>query len=488
MLDPVDPGPPIGEPPFTLGVASGDPGADRVVLWTAIDRPDERAVVVEIATDPAMASIVGRHTSTAHPDEAMTTRLVASGLRADTEYWYRFLVDGHHSPIGRTRTAPAPGTLPGAELTIGHLSCMRRSDGYWTALADLADAAPDIVVHCGDYVYEADGGPIRPEDRTPPTDLDGYRALWRSYKADPDLQAAHAVAPWLMTWDDHEVENNYQGDDPGDPPDGEAFAAQRAAAYRAWWEFTPTALPAPSPVTTTDLGVHRTIDWGALTRFVLLDSRQYRDDQPCPGDLATDVGPRCDASETVSMLGGAQESWVGEVVHHEATWTTIVNQTVLHQWRFLSGNLLWNLDQWDGYPAARRRLLDQLRGAPDPVVLTGDVHSSWAADLWLDFDAASAADTEPVGVEFVGPGVSSRFPHALQGAASFLPNSLDYIDWAETTKRGWVRHRVDAESWTAEFRLVDDITTPGSPVRVHRRVTVARGELRIGASEAGDES
>ncbi|MGK2930027.1 MAG: alkaline phosphatase D family protein, partial [Acidimicrobiales bacterium] len=208
--------------------------------------------------------------------------------------------------------------------------------------------------------------------------------------------------------------------------------------------------------------------------FVLLDTRQYRDDQPC-GD--GDLGARCDATETVTMLGAEQEAWFAEqATGHGATWTTVVQQVVLHQWRALPGNTAWNLDQWDGYTRARRRLLDVLADAPGPVVLTGDVHSSWVSDLLADFDDDASA---PVGVEFVGPGVSSTIPTQLRAAASFVELASGHIAWSETTRRGWVHHTVTADEWTAEYRLVDDADEPDSGITVETTWTVRAGDRRL---------
>lgn len=469
-IEPIDFGDPTGEDPFGLGVASGDPDASSVVLWTWVDRAPERELLVEVAADRAFTAIVQRAPVDATPETGMTGRAVATGLRPDTVYWYRFAMDGHVTSPARTRTAPAAGVIPEAELSVGHLSCMRRSSGYWTALEDLAIVAPDVVVHCGDYVYESDIGGVRPDDTPPPVTLDEYRALWRKYKTDPVLQAAHAVAPWLMVWDDHEVANNYQGIDPNDGPPSTEFDEQRAAAYRAWWEFTPTRVAAPSG---NSLPIHRVVDWGGLTRFVLLDTRQYRDDQPCGEDL----GPRCEETGTISMLGADQEAWFADVAPgHDAVWTTVVQQVVVHQWRFLGGNTLWNLDQWDGYTGARRQLLDTLAASPTPIVLTGDVHSSWVSDLRSDFDDESSDD---VGVEFVAPGVSSDVPSQLRGAGSLVELSSPHIRWSETRSRGWVLHTIRADEWNAEYRLVADASVEGSAVEVVERFRVDASDRRL---------
>lgn len=460
-LEAIDHGTPQGPAPFGLGVASGDPDHESVVLWTWVDRDPSAPVplLVEVARDDAFEAIVAREELRADPAEAMTARIVVGGLAPDTRHWFRFVLDGHVTPAARTRTAPAPGALPDQVLRVGHLSCQRWSSGYWTALDDVADQAPDVVVHCGDYVYESDSGSVRPVGEAPPTDLDGYRALWRRYKAEPELQAAHAVAPWLITWDDHEVVNNYQGTATVDGPGGEQLLERRAAAYRAWWEFTPTRLEPPGG---PDLAIHRVVDWGGLTRFVLLDTRQYRDEQPCDDAVGTDLGPRCDETATTTMLGDAQEAWFDEVATgHDAVWTTVVQQVVVHQWRIVPGNVLWNLDQWDGYTGARRRFLETLSSCAGPVVLSGDVHSSWVADLRVDFED----DESPVvGSEFVAPGVSSDIPDRLRQASALVEALSPHIAWSETTRRGWVLHEVDADGWRAAYRLVEDATVPDGTV------------------------
>jgi alkaline phosphatase D len=463
--------------PFTLGVASGDPDHTSVLLWTHLDRPSTTPVEleVEVAGGPGFEEVVTSRRLLARPEHAMTARVVVDGLDPDTAYWYRFVHDGHRSRRGRTRTAPAPGRMPAEPVEIGHLSCMRYSSGYWTALDDLAALAPDLVVHCGDYVYESDNGDVRPVEARAARDLDGYRQVWRRYKAEESLQAAHAVAPWLVVWDDHEVEDNYQGrtsgdDDGGD--DGERdFLDRRAAAYRAWWEFTPTRIEPPDGAY---LRIHRTVDWGRLARFVLLDTRQYRDDQPC-GD---DIGARCDATAEVSMLGAEQEAWFADrATGHGAVWTPVVQQVVVHQWRTLPGNAAWNLDQWDGYTGARDRFVDVLAGAPDPVVLTGDVHSSWVSDLLVDFDDEDSAS---VGVEFVGPGVSSKPPDQLRAARGVVELASPHIAWSEAGHRGWVRHSVSEDRWATEYRLVEDADQPDTPVEVATTWTVRPGERRVG--------
>jgi alkaline phosphatase D len=338
----------------------------------------------------------------------------------------------------------------------------------------MAASDVDLVVHCGDYIYEngSPGGP-RVDPLPESVDLEQYRSRWALYRTDEHLRAAHAIAPWIMTPDDHEVDNDYTGGTPeeGSPtPGAAAFAARRAAAYRAWWENTPARVPEPRG---PNLRLYRRVRWGALADFTVLDTRQYRTDQ-CVGTIAPTVGPRCDASSSAqfTVLGADQERWFADAMRDRpSTWTAIVQQVVLHQWRFAPGDGVWNLDQWDGYPAARARLLDAL-GAGDHVVLTGDVHSSWVSDLRRDFDHDGS---ERVGTEFVAPGVASEAPPALRAALPVLEHNSPHIRWSEATKRGWVRHEVTPSEWRAEFRLVDDANMKDSPVATASRWAVPAG-------------
>ncbi len=216
------------------------------------------------------------------------------------------------------------------------------------------------------------------------------------------------------------------------------------------------------------------MDWGGLTRFVLLDTRQYRDDQPCESQAGADIGPRCEETATTTMLGEEQERWFASVATgHDAVWTAVVQQVVVHPWQLLPGNLAWNLDQWDGYTGARQQFLEVLGRAPAPVVLTGDVHSSWIAELHADVDD----DASPVvATEFVAPGVSSDVPEVLRTVGPLLAESSPHIAWSDIAHRGWVLHEIGPDSWTAAYRLVEDVSVPDAPVHVATTWTLDRDE------------
>lgn len=481
-LRPTGPGSPS---PFTLGVASGDPRPDSVVLWTRL-APDpsdptggmsRRDVTVrwEVATDERMRKIVASGRATARARHAHTVHVDVGGLEPAHTYWYRFRARGAATEPARTRTAPARGAMP-KRLRIGQVSCQRFDQGYYTAYADLAEHPHDLVVHLGDYIYESSGGPVRDHGLDQPVDLDGYRLRYAHYKQDRHLQAAHALAPWVVTWDDHEVEDNYMSDESDSAsltPDRKSFLRRRAAAYQAWWEHQPVRFRAP---TGPDLRIYRRLRFGRLADLHMLDTRQYRSPQCGDGE---DIGPRCPESSDpdFTVLGPKQERWLDRGLRRSDTrWNVLGNQIVAQQWRFAPGNAVWNLDQWDGYPAARDRLYESLVTAGGtPVVLTGDVHSSWVGSLAVDLDDP---DSPSIGTEFVGPGVSSAPSSLLASTIPAVMENSPHIRWVEGTKRGWVRHVVTPNEWRAEYRLVDDALVDGSPVRSAAKWTVDRdGEI-----------
>jgi alkaline phosphatase D len=375
---------------------------------------------------------------------------------------------------------PAPGRSP-SRLRFAFASCQAFTDGYYAAHRHLAADEPDLVLWLGDYIYE--GGPggadaVRHHDGPEVTTLAGYRDRYALYRTDADLQAAHAAAPWVVTWDDHEVDNNYAGDraEDGTPP--EQFLARRAAAYRAWWEHQPVRLPPPDG---PHYRIHRVVDAGRLLRVVVIDGRQYRTDQPCGRPF--DLGPTCPAAAdpAATMLGAEQEAWLARRLRESpATWNVLANQTVLTPAAIpVGGDVFANLDQWDGYPAARRRLLAALARCRNPVVVTGDIHASAVGDLRADPDDPASPI---VATELVGTSISSDFPAAFaalfEAAAAANPN----VRWANARQRGYVRCDLSAGALRADYRLVADGRDRRSPVATAASFVVAAG--RSGADRA----
>ena len=465
---------------FALGVASGDPRPDSVILWTRLapdplapggGMPPERVPVHwEVARDERFRRVVRAGTVMALPDWAHSVHVNAPGLRPDTWYHYRFRVGDEVSPVGRTRTTPAPGR--GGHLRFLFASCQDWQDGHWPAWAAAPGDDPDLVVHLGDYIYEggAAADVVRPHDGPEARTLEQYRNRYALYKGDPALQAAHAACPWVVTWDDHEVENNYVGLVPQDPAEADAFPDRRAAAYRAWWEHQPVRLPPPSG---PDLRIHRTVDWGRLVRFHVLDTRQHRDDQPCADvALVGDIGPDCPdrTAPGATVLGERQERWLGRALRRShARWDVLANQAVMTAMP-LAGNL-FNMDQWDGYAAARSRLFDQLRaaGTENPVVITGDIHAAGVADLVDDPEA------EPVGTELVGTSISSSFDPGLADVAEELIRGLPHVRYANVRQRGYVRCDVTGDELVARYRFAESVTTPDAPVTTGTTWTITAG-------------
>jgi alkaline phosphatase D len=372
--------------------------------------------------------------------------------------FFRFLTGQWTSAIGRVAST---GTDP-AQLRLATATCQHFESGFYAAHADLAAWAPDLVVFLGDFIYEygaenIGGAVVRSHGSGETFTLEDYRNRYALYLGDADLQVARAVCPWLVIWDDHEVANNYAmlTSEHDDPPD--QFAERRLAAYQAWWEHMPVRIP--RPVAGQDTIIYRTIAWGPLTELILLDGRQFRSDQTC-GDVVLSLDPACPetADPTRTMLGSEQEAWLGEqLAASAATWPVIAQQTVLSNVTLPNGAVL-NYDQWDGYPAARQRLLLQAAQAARTIVLTGDIH------------LAAVGAIPGVGIEFVASSVTSAGlvpPDVLEVVTGF-PEVVD----AELAHRGYIRHTVTPQTWTAEYRTVDDVANPQSTVSTWKTFTV----------------
>jgi len=439
----------LAENPFTLGVTSGDPDETSAVLWTRLtgaDLPDTVDVTWELADDPSFATTSADGTATAESGDGHSVHAV---VELDAPAWYRFTVGDWTSPVGRVAPAPA-GAVD--ELRLATASCQHWESGFYAAHRDIAEWAPDLVVFLGDFIYEGAGQPIaegrvREHEGAEPTDLDGYRARYAQYLSDPELQAARGAAPWLVIWDDHEVENNYASLIPQDAADAPTFPDRRAAAYRAWWEHMPVRLPRPDG---GDYPIYRALRWGDLANLVLLDGRQYRSDQAC-GSPSLSLDPACpeafDPART--MLGAAQEEWLGaQFAEGTGTWTVVAQQTVLTDLRY--GEAILNYDQWDGYTPARDRLLAQAATADRVVVLTGDIHLAGVGVL------------PGVGVEFVTSSISST--GLIDPALQPILDTFDAVVASELAHRGYTRHTVTPSTWTAEYRIVNDVIDPASAV------------------------
>ncbi|MFP5304425.1 MAG: alkaline phosphatase D family protein [Gammaproteobacteria bacterium] len=478
--------PPLTAYPFTLGVASGDPLADGFVIWTRLAPAPlagggmtDMPVIVDwdVAADERFRRIIASGAAVAEPDSAHAVHVEVEGLRPDRWYWYRFRCGEAVSPIGRSRTAPRPGAALSG-LRFGYASCQHYEQGWFSALRHLAADQPDLILHLGDYIYETpwNAGARRHEAGVPQT-LAEYRNRHACYKLDPDLQAAHAACPWLFCWDDHEVENDYAGEHAqnGRPP--AQFLQRRAAAYRAYWEHLP--LRRAARPRGANMQLYQRSIFGNLIAFHVLDTRQYRDDQPCAvaGRGGGRIAPLCDEllDPARTMLGPQQERWLLHgLMQSRARWNVIAQSLLMAPLDQVPGEGVgvWT-DGWGGYPAARERILRRLAeaGTPNPVVIGGDIHSYWANEL------SPAPGLPPVATEFVGSSITSGGPS--YDYFSRVVSENPHVKFFECRVRGYVLCEVRPQQLDVSFRAVDDARDPASGAYTLARFAVESGRPSV---------
>ncbi len=475
--------------PFSLGVASGDPLPDGVVLWTRLapdssnggGMPDRKVPVQwQVATDEGFGEIVREGTEFARPELAHSVHVEVTGLNPASEYFYRFKAGPELSPVGRTKTAPAAGAAL-AGMSFAFVSCQQYEHGYFTAYRRMAEEEQlDLVVHLGDYIYEygpnqyrAPGGNVRTHNSPQIFTLQEYRNRYAQYKSDEDLQAAHAAFPWAVTWDDHEVDNNYAGEIPaGRDQTVEAFIQRRAAAYQAYYEHLP--LRRTSVPQGPDMQLYRRFTYGNLAEFNVLDTRQYRDDQ-ANGDGTKRPSPE-QQDPARSITGDEQERWLLDgLAASGATWNVLAQQVFFAQRDYDPGvGERYAMDSWDGYPASRNRIMGFIEQGriQNPVVLTGDVHNNWACDLKANFNDQSSAT---LGVEFVGTSVTSGGDGADtgDGQEAIVANN-PHIKFFQG-QCGYVRCSLTPEEWRADYRVLPYVSEPGAPIYTRASFAVEAG-------------
>jgi alkaline phosphatase D len=466
---------------FPLGVASGDPATDRVVLWTALSRFGswERSLRYELFSDAEGRDRVRHGELSAGASTDWTTRVDVEGLSPATTYYYRFEHSGVRSPMGRTRTLPEATE----ELRVAVLSCASYAHGFFHVYRHVAERADiDLVLHLGDYIYEyadREYGELRGYD--PPHEartLDDYRRRYRHYRADADLQALHQQHPIVALWDDHEIADNAFTSGGGGafnhhPWEG-AFADRRAAATQAFHEYLPLRTASPEKI-------WRALSVGDLLDLRLVDARLWgRDPQV---DLETD---RADPSR--QLLGADQERWLIDGVQaSSARWQLLAQQPPFSPITVAPGEYApYNLDQWDGYSGARRRLLEGIAGRENVVLLAGDIHSAWGMEVSADpFDAASydpATGEGAVAVELVTSSVTTP-TWASEGFAPRVEADLrawnPHVRHLNFRQRGWLELTLRPEAVSADFHVVDGTDLLTGRASLDRSWVVQSGAPRL---------
>lgn len=476
--------------PFQLGVASGDPTADGVVLWTRLAPepvngggmpPEDVRVAWQVSEDEAMTKVVRKGTAVASQDWAHSVHVEVRGLKPDRVYWYQFKAGDVVSPKGRTRTAPA-ADVELNRLRFAFASCQHFEHGYYIAYRQMVKQDLHAIVHLGDYIYEggtSTGNPRR-HDGGETVTLEQYRNRHALYKTDPDLQAAHAAFPWLVTWDDHEFDNNYAAEISEQPNVmAQEFLKRRADAYQAYYEHMPlrrSQLP-QGPA----MQLYRGVSYGRLAKFHVLDTRQYRTDQPC-GDRNK---PPCQGvyDPHATLLGKQQEQWLCDALKQSpAKWNILAQQVMMARVdRDYTDGQIFMMDQWGAYDVARTRLLKFMRdhNVSNPVVLTGDIHNNYVNNLKVDFDKPEQAT---VATEFVGSSLTSggngpiKMPYTDE-----LLRENPFVEF-HNGERAYVQCELTPKEYRADYHVMPNVTKQDGKVLTRASFVVEHGQA--GAKKA----
>ena len=480
--------------PFQLGIASGEPEADGFVIWTRLaPQPFEPGygmlpapveVRWEVASDERMQNKVAEGTAIARPELGHAVHVEVAGLEPNRPYFYRFYSGRERSGIGRAKTTPALGQ-PIDKLRFGVAGCQNYEEGFYTAHRYLAAEEADFIFCYGDYIYEYRGDRMRAQWNGEVTEnvrphygqevqtIEDYRRRYAQYKMDPDLQAAHASAPWFVTWDDHEIDNNWVSDLDQDGTPASIFALRQQMAMQAYYEHMP--LRASSMPLGNRMQIYRQQRFGDLLDLNLLDTRQYRTDQPCDDRWAQ----MCDEvnSRDAQVLGKVQEDWLfDKLKSSKAQWQVLAQQIMMMDLdRRIGEGEGRNVDSWGGYETPRDRVLAQVQelGKDSVIVLTGDEHQNYAGQLHLDGQRPGA---KPIATEFVttsitsgGDGVDERSDTAL------IQKENDCLKW-HNAQRGYSICEVTRDQWTTEYKTMDYVSRRGGSIRTRKRMAVAAGD------------
>lgn len=482
-------GVPFSDYPFQLGVASGDPESDGFLIWTRLaPKPLEGggmpsvnvAVQWLVANDENMSQVVARGETMATPELAHSVHVEVHGLEPDRWYFYQFKAGNEVSIVGRSRTTPLVGNMMDS-FRFAFASCQHYEYGYYTAYEHMAKESLDLIVHLGDYIYEYKGADdrVRKHIGDEINSVDDYRTRLAQYKMDPALIVVHAAFPWVVTWDDHEFDNNYANaisEENGIDP--VAFLRRRANAYQAYYEHMPLrkkAIPRGP-----DMKLYRKITFGSLVEFAVLDTRQYRTDQPC-GDRS---GVLCEEAfdPKATIMGKRQERWLAkQLKKSDARWNVLAQQVMMAAIdRDPESGERFSVDQWPGYDASRRRMMDMLSqpNVSNPIVLTGDIHANYVNDLRVNCDRPEEPTiaTEFVGTSITSGGDGQLVPDAHAGMMRDNP-CLKF----HSQERGYVSCEVTPSRWIAKYQAVPYVSKPNAPL--HTRGTFVVEDGKRGASE-----
>jgi alkaline phosphatase D len=482
--DVVSPTTPVASPlssgvEFLHGVACGDPLDDRIIFWTRATPPigffDSITVLCEIAEDPAFENLVLSEFLTTNSDSDYTIKFDGIGLLADRRYWYRFKSADSESSIGRARTLPSPG-VPTDRLRFAVCSCSSYPHGYFSVYRMIANRSDlDFVLHLGDYIYEYgqgeygdNPGRLVPENET--VTLADYRSRYALYHLDVDLQAAHAKHAFITVWDDHETcDNSYRDgalNHNEDEGEGDWFI-RKQEAVQAYFEWLPIRPPTPSKDS-----IYRGFQFGDLADFMMLDTRLEGREQ----QLENPLDPA--RTEQRDLLGQKQKDWFkNELDISTGLWKFVGQQVMIAQLQVLqlqsllpdvseedfSPLIAVNMDQWDGYPSERDEILDFIaeKEIKNTVVLTGDIHSSWASEVYKNSPTGTGSMEEPLAAEFVTTSITSPgFPaESADALSAVLPLANPHIKYTELSSRGFILMDVTRERTQAEYYYAADIST-----------------------------
>ena len=489
--------------PFSIGVASGSPNHHSVVLWTRLMAEPgssktqfadtDVSVKWEVADDEGFKVNRRAGQVVALAALAHSVHLELDGLQSDRWDFYRFQIGDAQSTTGRTRTLPHPEAMV-QKLRVAYASCQRWEHGYFSAYDHMCQENLDMVLFLGDYIYEYAGAanPVRLPKGGWVNSLDDYRERYALHKSEKGLQAMHAQCPWLVTWDDHEVSNDYAGLERGQSGNiSFNFAAQRARAYQAFYEHMPLRASAliksiEGLAQGAELRIYGQVPYGKLANIYLLDDRQYRDKQVCnksDGHGSGFINPdQCEDwfNPKRSLLGLEQTKWLDQAFANAQKdarpWNVVAQQTIFgrRDFRIGAGYTLWN-DGWDGYSAARQQMTQSMqnKALKNPVLIGGDVHENWVGHVMAD---AYKDDSAKLGVEFCGAGITARSAGNSKLPARLAENP--HFIFADSERKGYGVVEFTAKQIQTELRVVDDVRQPQTKIE-----TLAKFEVEAGVPQ-----